>query len=67
MEVKVKGVSVTSLIDTGSDITIIRGVLFYHILETARLEESSLKPADLNACTYSYDHMTRSQLPWTDK
>ena len=52
MEVKVKGVSVTSLIDTGSDITIIRGVLFYHILETARLEESSLKPSDLNACTY---------------
>ena len=42
----------TGLIDTGSDITIIKGVLFYHILEIARLEENSLKPLDLNACTY---------------
>ena len=42
----------TSIIDTGSDITIIRGDLFYHIVETAGLEESSLKPADLKGCTY---------------
>ena len=51
VEVKV-GVPVTGLIDTGSDITIIRGDLFYHIVETAKLEDSSLKPADLKACTY---------------
>ena len=67
VQVKIEGVPVTGLIDTGSDITIIRGDLFYHILETARFEKSSVKPADLNACTYSYDHMTRSQLSWTDK
>ena len=42
VEVKVEGVPVTGLIDTGSDITIIRGDLFYHIVETARLEESRL-------------------------
>ena len=42
----------TGIIDTGSDITIIRGDLFYHIIETAGLEESSPKPADLKACTY---------------
>ena len=42
----------TGIIDTGSDITIIKGDLFYHVVETAGLEESSLKPADLKACTY---------------
>jgi len=47
----VKGIPVTGLIDIGSDITIIRGDLFYHIVETAKLEESNLKPADLKACT----------------
>ena len=52
VEVKIEGVPVTGTIDTGSDITIIRGDLFYHIVETAGLEESSLKPADLKVCTY---------------
>ena len=52
VEVKIEGVPVTGIIDTGSDITIIRGDLFYHIVETAGLEESSLKPADLKGCTY---------------
>ena len=52
VEVKIEGVPVTGIIDTGSDITIIRGDLFYHVVETAGLEESSLKPADLKACTY---------------
>ena len=58
MEVKVEGVPVTGLIDTGSDITIIRGDLFYHIVETARLEGSRLKPADLKACTYDQKPIT---------
>ena len=52
VEVKIEGVPVTGIIDTGSDITIIRGDLFYHIVGTAGLEESSLKPADLKVCTY---------------
>ena len=58
VEVKVEGVPVTGLIDTGSDITIIRGDLFYHIVETARLEESRLQPADLKACTYDQKPIT---------
>ena len=35
----------------------IRGNLFYHIVETAGLEESNLKPADLKACTYDQKPM----------
>ena len=58
VEVKVEGVPVTGLIDTGSDITIIRGDLFYHIVETARLEENRLQPADLKACTYDQKPIT---------
>ena len=40
VEVKMEGVPVTGIIDTGSDIIIIRGDLFYHIIEFAGLEES---------------------------
>ena len=50
VEVEVKRVPVTSLIVTGSDNTMIRGDLIYHILETAKVKEN--KPADLKACTY---------------
>ena len=64
VEVKVEGIPVTGLIDTGSDITIIRGDLFYHIVETARLEDSNLKSADLKACTY--DQKSCNQFGWTD-
>ena len=46
------GVPVTGIIDTGSDITIISRDIFYHLVETAKLEESSHKSADLKACTY---------------
>ena len=52
VEVKIEGVPVTGIIDTGSDITNIKGDLFYHVVETAGLEESSLKPTDLKAFTY---------------
>ena len=58
VEVKLEGVPVTGIIDTGSDITIIRGDIFYHLVEAARLEESSLKPADLKACTYDQKPIT---------
>ena len=32
-----KGILVAGIIDTGSDITIVRGDLFYHIVETTGL------------------------------
>ena len=48
----------TGLIDTGSDITIIRGDLFYHIFGITGLDESRLKPADLKACTYDQKPIT---------
>jgi len=50
--VKIEGVSTTGVIDTGSDITIIRGDLFYHIVEKANLKIEDLKAAQLKACTY---------------
>ena len=34
-----KGILVAGIIDTGSDITIVRGDLFYHIVETTGLGE----------------------------
>ena len=51
VQVNIEGVPVTGLIDTGSDITIVRGDLLYHIVSTAGLEESNIKPADQKACT----------------
>ena len=58
VEVKVEGIPVTGLIDTGSDITIIRGNLFYHIFGITGLDESRLKPAGLKACTYEQKPIT---------
>ena len=58
VEVKVEGIPVTGLIDTGSDITIIRGDLIYHIFGITGLDESRLKPADLKACTYDQKPIT---------
>ena len=51
VEVKIEGVPVTGLIDTGSDITIVRGDLLYHIMSTAGLEASKIRSADQRACT----------------
>ena len=56
VEVKVEGIPATGLIDTGSDITINRGDLFYHIMELTKLDEGNLKPADLKACNCTYDY-----------
>ena len=50
----VEELPLTGLIDTGSDITVIRGDLFYHIVETAKLGESNLISTDLKACTYDH-------------
>jgi len=60
--VKIEGVSTTGVIDTGSDITIIRGDLFYHIVEKA-----NLKIEDLKAPSWKLAPMIRSQLFWMDK
>jgi len=56
--VKVEGVPVTGLIDTGSDITIIRGDMLYHIISTAGLESSMIRPAKQTACTYDQKPIT---------
>ena len=58
VEVKLEGVPVTGLIDTGSDINIIRGDLFYMIVEKAGLELSHLKAPDHKAFTYDQKPVT---------
>ena len=58
VEVKIEGVPVTGLIDTGSDITIVRGDLLYHIVSTAGLEASKIRSADQRACTYDQKPIT---------
>ena len=52
VEVIIEGVPATGLIDTGSDITIIRGDLFYQIVTEAHLKVQSLKATQQKACTY---------------
>ena len=56
----IEGVPVTGLIDTGSDITIIRGDLFYQIVAEAHdhLKIQCLKTADQKACTYDQKPIT---------
>ena len=58
VEVLIERVSVTGLIDTGSDITIIRGDLFYQIVAEAHLKIQSLKTAEQKACTYDQKPIT---------
>ena len=52
VDVKIEGVSTTGVIDTSSDITIIRGDLLYHIVEKANLKIEDLKAPQLKACIY---------------
>jgi len=52
--VKIKGVSTTGVIDTGSDIITIRGDLFYHIVEKASPKIKDLKTTQLKACTIGW-------------
>ena len=42
----IEGVPFTGIIDTGSDITTIRGHLFYQIVAEAHLKAQSLKIAE---------------------
>ena len=58
VKVKIEGVAVSGLIDTGSDITIIRGDLFYQIVSESGLKLQSLKPAEQKACTYDQKPIT---------
>ena len=52
VKVLIEGVPVTGLIDTGSDITIIRGDLFYKIAAVANLDMCSVKDVGQEVCTY---------------
>ena len=57
VEVMIEGVPATGLIDTGSDITIIRD-LFYQIVTEAHLKVQSLKAAEQKACSYDQKPIT---------
>ena len=50
VKVLIEGVPVTGLIDTGSDITIIRGDLFYKIAAVANLDMCSIKDVGQKVC-----------------
>ena len=52
VKVMIEGVPATGIIDTGSDITIIRGDLFYQIVTKAYLKVLSLKAAEQKTFTY---------------
>ena len=56
MEVMIEGVPF--IIDTGSDITTIRGHLFYQIVAEAHLKAQSLKIAEQKSCTYDQKPIT---------
>ena len=60
--VDAEGVPTTGVIDTGSDITIIRGDLFYYIVEKANLKIEDLKAPQQKAVP-----STKSLLLWMDK
>ena len=52
VEVNIEGVSVTGIVNTGSEITIVRDDQLYHIVSTAGVEADKIRPADQKACTY---------------
>ena len=58
VEVMIEGVPVTGIIDTGSDVTIIREDLFYQIISESGLKVESLKPAEQKAYTYDQKPIT---------
>ena len=59
VKVLIEGVPVTGLIDTGSDITIIRGDLFCKIVAVAKVEINFIKNVDQGVCTYEQKPMTQ--------
>ena len=53
VQVNIEGVSITGIIDTGSDVTILRGDAFYSIVSKSDLNVHNLKAAEqVKACTY---------------
>ena len=53
VQVNIEGVPITGIIDTGSDITILRGDAFYSIVSKSDLNVHNLKAAEqVKACTY---------------
>ena len=53
VKVKIEGIPITGIIDTGSDITIISGELFKNDVVAAQLSSEAFKPANKQACAYS--------------
>ena len=58
----IEGVAVSGLTDTGSDITIIRGDLFYQMVSQSGLKLQSLKPAEQKACTSDHKPIILDEL-----
>ena len=58
VKVLIEGVHVTGLVDMGSDITIIRGDLFYKIASVAKMDINSIKNFDQKVCTYDQKPIT---------
>ena len=52
VKVMVESVPIVGLIDTGSDITIMRGDQFYDMVKEANLDIQLLKPTEQRACSY---------------
>ena len=56
--VKIEGVSVTGIIDTGSDIIIISGDMFKTVIAKAGLKKVEFKTANKQAFTYNKQRIT---------
>ena len=54
----VEGVPIVGLIDTGFDITIMRGDQFYDMMKEANLNINHLKPTEQRTCTYDQKPIT---------
>ena len=58
MKVIVEGFLVNGLIDTGSDITMMRGDHFYDMVKEVNLDIQQLKPTEQKACIYDQKLIT---------
>ena len=58
VEIKVERLPVMGLIDTGSDITIMRGDLFYHTVGKGGIEVDQLQSPAYKACSYDQKPIT---------
>ena len=58
VKVMVEGAPIVGLIDTGPDITIMRGDQFYDMVKQANLNKHHLKPTEQRACAYDQKPIT---------